>query len=78
MKRQILENILISDGYKVNSINSILCGRRKPNAEKRYEYEKKYNIPFTAWQDIKSYLQENDTKQSTTKTTTKQEEEVAS
>ena len=53
----------MSDGYKINSINSILCGRRKPNAEKRYEYEKKYNIPFTAWRDIKSYLQENDTKQ---------------
>lgn len=62
MKRQDLEAILKSDGYKNSSIDSILCGRRKPNPEKRYEYEKKYKIPFSAWRDIKAYLQKDDTK----------------
>jgi len=63
MKRQDLEKILIADGYKESSIDSILCGRRKPNAEKRDEYREKFNIPFKAWLDIKSYLQNNNTKQ---------------
>ena len=61
MKRQDLIILLNNDGYKKTTIDSILTGRRKPNAEKRYEYEKKHNIPFTAWRNIKSYSQENDT-----------------
>ena len=65
MKRQDLIILLTSDGYKKNTIDSILTGRRKPNAEKRYKYEKTYNIPFTAWRDIKSYLQNNNTSKGT-------------
>ena len=63
MKRENLKTILENDGYKKSSIDSILSGRRCPNAEKRYEYEEKYNIPFKAWRDIKSYLQTNNTKE---------------
>jgi len=63
MKREKLKAILEQDGYKKSTIDSILCGRRSPNPEKRYEYEIKYQIPFKSWgRNIKSYLQENDTK----------------
>ena len=55
MKRQDLKKILEKD-YRKSSIDSILSGRRRPNGYKKYEYEKKYHIPFEAWQDIKSYL----------------------
>ena len=63
MKREKLKAILLEDGYKKSTIDSILCGRRSPNPEKRYEYETKYKIPFYSWgKNIKSYLQKDDTK----------------
>jgi len=63
MKRAFLEKILIDYGYKRSSIDSILSGRRRPNPDNRYEFEKKFNIPFNVWgKSIKPYLQENDTK----------------
>lgn len=61
MNRNKLKEILSNDGYEIDMINSILVGRRKPNSNKRYEYEQKHSIPFTAWEDIKSYLQNNNT-----------------
>lgn len=55
MEKNKLKQILRQD-FSKDMTNSCLTGRRKPNANKRYEYEKKYGIPFEAWDDIKSFL----------------------
>ena len=67
MTKKAIRKILTDDGYSVDTINSIMTGRRKPNGTKRNEYEKKHNIPFEAWDDLNSYLQDNDTKVSSNK-----------
>ena len=59
-KRKLLKQILINYGYKNNSIKSLMCGRMKPSYEAMLTLQRKYKVPFTAWEDIKSYLQEND------------------
>jgi len=56
MKRDEIIKILENDNYSSDTIDSILCGRRKPNANNRYRYEKEHGIPFTAWGNLKSYL----------------------
>lgn len=61
MKKTNIRKILLDDGYSSDMIKSIMSGRRKPNADKRYEYEKKHSIPFTAWNDFKSFLLDNNT-----------------
>ena len=53
---------ILSDVYSKDSVKSIMSGRRRPSLENIALFEKKYNIPFDAWLDIKSYLQDNDTK----------------
>lgn len=69
MKRENLKNILLK--YYVDSAsNHILRGIRKPSYEIMVELDSKHNIPFDSWIDIKSYLQENDTKTTTKKSTT--------
>lgn len=66
MNRRKLREVLIKDGYSKSTVESIMCGRRRPNPEKRYEYEKKYKIPFNVWgTSIKEFL-ENDTKKQDT------------
>ena len=62
MKKTKLRNILSDEGYSNDTINSIMIGRRKPNSDLRYKFEKDHGIPFTAWNDIKSFLHDNDTK----------------
>ncbi|MBD3843815.1 MAG: hypothetical protein IE909_18445 [Campylobacterales bacterium] len=62
MSRERISLLLKQNGYSVHTINAILCGRRKPNPEIRYKLEKVANIPFTAWLDIKSYIQKDSTK----------------
>jgi len=54
-----IKNILKTEGYSESMIASIMVGRRKPNADLRYKLEQKFSIPFGAWVDIKTYLQEN-------------------
>ena len=66
MKRENLKTILLN--YYVDSTsNSILRGIRKPSYEAMVNLDKKHNVPFDAWLDIKSYLK-NDTKQCTDNT----------
>jgi hypothetical protein len=60
MKKKILKQILLKY-YKEPSMFAILRGIRKPSYEVVVELHKKHNIPFDAWLDIKSYI-ENDTK----------------
>ena len=62
MKREELKKIL-ETLYKSNiTINHISRGDRKPNYNNMLILKEKHNIPFEAWRDIKSYLQNNDTK----------------
>ena len=50
-------------GYSKDSIFKLLQGVIKPTADKMFKLEDEFGIPVNAWRDIKSYLQENDTKQ---------------
>jgi hypothetical protein len=61
MKRKILKLQLENTYDSEFTIKSILYGRRKPSYLKMCELNSKYKIPFTAWKDIKSYLQGNST-----------------
>ncbi|MDD3468092.1 MAG: hypothetical protein PHE67_13165 [Campylobacterales bacterium] len=74
MNRDSISNLLKQNGYSIHTINAILCGRRKPNAEIRYKLEKVAKIPFSAWLDIKSYLQKEDTKKGGITTTTREQD----
>ncbi|BCD59612.1 hypothetical protein NitYY0814_C0363 [Nitratiruptor sp. YY08-14] len=48
-------------GYKPSTplVNMILRGDRKPNPEVRFDLHQRGVIPFSAWLDIKSYLNHN-------------------
>ena len=59
MERKKLKNILLKH-YSLDMTKSIMCGRQKPSYIKMLVLHKE-GIPFWVWQDIKSYLQENDT-----------------
>lgn len=75
MERENLKNILLK--YYVDSAsNHILRGIRKPSYEVMVELDKKHNIPFDIWTDIKSYLK-NDTKDETVVSNTNQEKKVS-
>ena len=63
MRKLKLTNILKEFYKSEHTIRSIVQGKRKPSYSNMYKMNKSYRIPFTAWYDIKSYLQENDTKQ---------------
>lgn len=58
MERQRLKEIL-SNYYSKDGVKSILCGRMKPSYEVMLKLNETYKIPFTVWQDIKSYINEN-------------------
>jgi len=62
MKRNDFKKILKTLGYSLDSIKSISIGRMKPTADKMFKLEDEFGIPLNAWRDIKSYLQDNDTK----------------
>jgi len=64
MKRETLKTILKENlGYSDVSVRKILCGDRKPSYENMLKLNKKHRIPFVAWENINSYLQNNDTVQ---------------
>jgi len=63
MKRKNLKHKLSLFGYSKDSIDKLLQGKIKPTADKMFKLEDEFSIPLGAWRDIKSYLQENDTKQ---------------
>lgn len=56
MKRNTLFKIL-QNFYADKSVYAILNGTRKPNYEIMLKLNQEHNIPFTAWQDIESYMQ---------------------
>jgi hypothetical protein len=55
MDKNKLKNIL-KEYYSDNMVNSIITGRRKPAYSCILILYEKYKIPFTAWKDIKSFL----------------------
>ena len=46
-----------------STVSQWFNGVTKPTADKMFKLEDEFGIPLHAWRDIKSYLQENDTKQ---------------
>ena len=60
MKREKLKYILLNY-YPISTVNHILRGIRRPSYENILQLNRKYKVPFTAWEDIKSYLQDNNT-----------------
>jgi hypothetical protein len=75
MRKKIFEELL--HFYKEKMVYAIMSGTRRPSLEAIVSLENKLNIPVSAWLDIKSYLQENDTKEQCTSATTPQKEGVA-
>lgn len=55
MKREQLKQILLQY-YSVAGVNMILRGDRKPSYETICLITKEHNIPFEAWLDIKSFV----------------------
>ena len=46
-----------------STVSQWFNGLTRPTADKMFKLEDEFGIPVNAWRDIKSYLQENDTKQ---------------
>ncbi len=61
MKQEQIFQIL-SKHYAERTVYAILSGTRKPKYEIILELYQQYNIPFTAWKDIKSFIDESLTK----------------
>ena len=55
MKREKLKQI-IRAYYSFDSTKSIMCGRMRPSFKMMSMLNEKYNIPFKAWKDIKSFI----------------------
>ena len=77
MKRKIIKNKLIEFGYSSVMVRKLLQGTTKPTANKMFKLEDMFDIPLSAWRDIKSYLQENNTTTQTQQSTPIKNEEVA-
>jgi hypothetical protein len=60
MTKHELKNIL-QKIYKTDTVKSVMCGRSKPSYKKMLLLKEK-GIPFEAWQDIKSFITDNNTK----------------
>lgn len=66
MKREQLKQILLKY-YSVAGVNMILRGDRKPSYETICLITKEHHIPFEAWLDIKTFVNNiKDTGDSTT------------
>jgi transcriptional regulator with XRE-family HTH domain len=65
MKKNIIKQALLAEGYALNTITKYLQGNKKtaiPTLRKAIRLEKIYGIPCTAWADIKSFITDNNTK----------------
>ena len=45
-----------------STVSQWFNGLTKPTANKMFKLEDEFGIPLSAWRDIKSYLQKDDTK----------------
>jgi len=55
MKREKLKQKLLQI-YAPSTVRSILNGTRKPDYENMLKLNQLHKIPFTAWADLSSYL----------------------
>jgi len=76
MKRKNIKEILQKHGYKDNTIDKIFQLKVRPKLTKAIEIEKEDGIPCTAWENIKSYI-ENSTNNNQSTTSTNINSEVA-
>ena len=65
MKRHEIKKNLLKFGYTKNTVDKFFQLKLKPTADKMFKLEDEFGIPVSAWRDIKSYLQENDTPKGT-------------
>ncbi len=56
MKRIKVKEALVEVGYSHDSIKSLLCGRSLPSMSKAILLKQNNNIPISAWEDIKTYI----------------------
>jgi len=54
---------ILNKHYKKAMICKILNGERSPSYKKMLLLNKEHNIPFEAWEDIKSYMSKNQPKE---------------
>lgn len=59
-----------------SAVSQWFKGTTKPTADNMFLLEDNFQIPLSAWRDIKSYLK-NDTKQETPKSNPKESEKVS-
>ncbi len=71
MTKEKLHKLLIDKKYSPHTIESWFLGRSTPPVKKIFELEDEFNIPTSAWRDFKSYLQDNDTKQTSKQSSNK-------
>ena len=76
LKEEIAKSYKSILGYEpsIALLNMLLRGERKPNPDVRFDLHQRGIIPFTAWLDIKSYLNSNS--KESIQSTTKESEEV--
>jgi len=63
MKKINRKEIQIKLNVSHSTVSQWLSGLTRPTAGKMFKLEDEFGIPVSAWRDIKSYLQNNDTKQ---------------
>jgi len=64
MKKNNLKKVL-SKFYEASTVNAIARGDRRPSYEMIIKLHEDFNIPFTAWKDIKSFINESITSSET-------------
>ena len=70
MKEITIKSLAKAINVSENLAGKYLRGVVRPSFENMYKLDKENKIPFHAWLDIKSYLQDNNTKQNGTTTRT--------
>jgi len=71
MKTLNRKEIQIKLDVSHSTVSQWFSGITKPTADKMFKLEDEFGIPVHAWRNIKSYLQENDTKQTQKNSNTK-------
>ena len=71
MKTLNRKEIQIKLDVSHSTVSQWFSGITKPTADKMFTLEDEFGIPVHAWRNIKSYLQENDTKQTQKNSNTK-------
>ena len=76
LKEEIAKSYKSVLGYEpsIALLNMLLRGERKPNPDVRFDLHQRGIIPFTAWLDIKAYLNGSSKKENITSPQEKHQE----